>query len=168
MISSRSVPKNTSADTLEKARQKVASAGESFTALMSFSRKNPLTTLFTAVISNVYQYIIAGIIFVLFLRNVALRSRLYLARRRRQAAAPLASTFSDQKITPASSIYVNESRFYRVLGAIDAKGGSPVGAELLGVDCTWLRLVFSTFICALNLTFCLVSFYLASLVGIVL
>ncbi|KAI5479003.1 ferric-chelate reductase [Pseudohyphozyma bogoriensis] len=121
-------------DKLEKARQSAAS----------------LT------ISNVYQYILAGILFVLLIRNVAYRTRLFLAQRRRRNHALLNPANSEKGSTPASSEYHTESVFFRALGAIDNAGSQLVGVRFLGDDCTWFRLLFTTFITALNLTFCLI------------
>ncbi|KAK4701780.1 hypothetical protein P7C70_g4442, partial [Phenoliferia sp. Uapishka_3] len=107
--------------------------------------------------SNVYQFILAGIVGLLLLRNVALTIRTLLQSRRRLAQFSTSTSEKGSPETSSSSQHTlrQENFFFRSIGKVDAWGARPIGVRFLPADCTVFRLVMTTFICVINLAFCL-------------
>ncbi|KAM0750445.1 hypothetical protein T439DRAFT_334799 [Meredithblackwellia eburnea MCA 4105] len=126
----------TKSDKLEKSRQSLASLH----------------------ISNAYQFILVGIVGLLLLRNIAYKLRAFAVRRRQNSETAITGSSEKGPHTPspASSLFENESFFYRALGKIDSIGSGVLGVRFLPADCTLFRLALSVLILAVNLTFCLI------------
>ncbi|GAA5901561.1 hypothetical protein JCM6882_006312 [Rhodosporidiobolus microsporus] len=122
--------KQTAADKMEKARQKVANLHY----------------------TNIYTWILAGIVGVLVLRNLILLSQGYLARRR-QRTADVAEKGSKGA---GSIIYGKKPALLRISDRIDGFLLKPINCWGVPADWTYLRLFAVTTICALNIAFCLV------------
>ncbi|CEQ42459.1 SPOSA6832_04257, partial [Sporobolomyces salmonicolor] len=107
-------------------------------------------------VANIYQFIMAGVLGTLFIRNVVLLLLRFVARRRRRSADAVEKA-SSTKGAGASSIYGPKPILIRISGVIDSIALQPIDVWGIPGDWTWLRLLMVTFICAANIVCCLVG-----------
>ncbi|GAA5835676.1 hypothetical protein JCM11251_002994 [Rhodosporidiobolus azoricus] len=122
--------KQTSADKLEKGRQKLANLKY----------------------TNIYSYIGLGLVGFLILRHLLLLTQHYLARRRQRT-----ENVTEKGTEGAGSIiYGKKPVLLRLSDRLDGSLLKPVDAWGMPGDWTYLRLLLVTLICAINIAFCLV------------
>ncbi|GAA5977551.1 hypothetical protein JCM11641_006861 [Rhodosporidiobolus odoratus] len=119
------------------------------TAKLEKARQKSASLYYT----NVYTWIATGLVFLFVLRNLLLVSQRFLTRQRSDAAV---GSEKGRTKEAGAVTYGNKPTLLRWSDKVDGLLLSPVNVWGVPADWTYLRLILATFICAINIAFCLV------------